>query len=229
MKNKDKIELRRQKLRLLLLKETEEYQYQAYSNNCPESLLNKVIDFKNYNKKDNGNEEEKNNYLNVQNNDKRINNFQIQNMNGNYSVDTRNNYNLNNTLNRNNIQDFYPIQKEAKIENNNINNNKITQENNYLPSNQQNNNNMNTNLTQNENTFKYGNSDIDNEINGYNDYYNKLRVDEFMSKKKIQDDLLNQINQKLDKINKNINDKTYQEYLALQYFQNKKINNENNQ
>ena len=36
-----------------------------------------------------------------------------------------------------------------------------------------------------------------------------------MSKKRIQDDLLNQINQKLDKINKNINDKTYQENLAF--------------
>ncbi len=45
-----------------------------------------------------------------------------------------------------------------------------------------------------------------------------------MSKKKIQDELLNQINQKLDKINKNINDKAYQENLAFQYFQNKNQN-----
>ena len=221
MKNKDKIDLRREKLRLLLLKETEEYQYQAYSNNCPESLLNKFIDFKNYNKKVKENEEEKNNNLNEEKNDKRINIFQNQNMNGNYNINAKNNYDLNNTLNRNNINDFYPNQKEIKVENNNINN-KITQENNYS---------YNNNNQQNINNegFRYGNSDIDNEINGYNDYYNKLRVDEFMTKKKIQDDLLNQINQKLDKINKNINDKTYQEYLALQYFQNKKINNENNQ
>ena len=225
MKNKDKIELRRQKLRLLLLKETEEYQYQAYSNNCPESLLNKFIDFKNYNKKVKENEEEKNNNLNEEKNDKRINIFQNQNMNGNYNINAKNNYELNNTLNRNNINDFYPNQKEIKVENNNINNNRITQENNYM----HNNNNNNQQNINNEG-FRYGNSDIDNEINGYNDYYNKLRVDEFMSKKKIQDDLLNQINQKLDKINKNINDKTYQEYLAFQYFQNKnRINNENNQ
>ena len=223
MKNKDKIDLRREKLRLLLLKETEEYQYQAYSNNCPESLLNKFIDFKNYNKKVKENEEEKNNNLNEEKNDKRINIFQNQNMNGNYNINAKNNYDLNNTLNRNNINDFYPNQKEIKVENNNINNNRITQENNYM----HNNNNNQQNI--NNEGFRYGNSDIDNEINGYNDYYNKLRVDEFMSKKKIQDDLLNQINQKLDKINKNINDKTYQEYLALQYFQNKKINNENNQ
>ena len=221
MKNKDKIDLRREKLRLLLLKETEEYQYQAYSNNCPESLLNKFIDFKNYNKKIKENEEEKNNNLNEEKNDKRINIFQNQNMNGNYNINAKNNYELNNTLNRNNINDFYPNQKEIKVENNNINN-RIAQENNYSD-----NNNNQQNI--NNEGFRYGNSDIDNEINGYNDYYNKLRVDEFMSKKKIQDDLLNQINQKLDKINKNINDKTYQEYLALQYFQNKKINNENNQ
>ena len=221
MKNKDKIDLRREKLRLLLLKETEEYQYQAYSNNCPESLLNKFIDFKNYNKKVKENEEEKNNNLNEEKNDKRINIFQNQNMNGNYNINAKNNYELNNTLNRNNINDFYPNQKEIKVENNNINN-RIAQENNYSD-----NNNNQQNI--NNEGFRYGNSDIDNEINGYNDYYNKLRVDEFMSKKKIQDDLLNQINQKLDKINKNINDKTYQEYLALQYFQNKKINNENNQ
>ena len=224
MKNKDKIDLRREKLRLLLLKETEEYQYQAYSNNCSESLLNKFIDFKNYNKKVKENEEEKNNNLNEEKNDKRINIFQNQNMNGNYNINAKNNYDLNNTLNRNNINDFYPNQKEIKVENNNINNNRIAQENNYMHNNS-NNNQQNIN----NEGFRYGNSDIDNEINGYNDYYNKLRVDEFMSKKKIQDDLLNQINQKLDKINKNINDKTYQEYLALQYFQNKKINNENNQ
>ena len=221
MKNKDKIDLRREKLRLLLLKETEEYQYQAYSNNCPESLLNKFIDFKNYNKKVKENEEEKNNNFNEEKNDKRINIFQNQNMNGNYNINAKNNYELNNTLNRNNINDFYPNQKEIKVENNNINN-RIAQENNYSD-----NNNNQQNI--NNEGFRYGNSDIDNEINGYNDYYNKLRVDEFMSKKKIQDDLLNQINQKLDKINKNINDKTYQEYIALQYFQNKKINNENNQ
>ena len=224
MKNKDKIDLRREKLRLLLLKETEEYQYQAYSNNCPESLLNKFIDFKNYNKKVKENEEEKNNNLNEEKNDKRINIFQNQNMNGNYNINTKNNYDLNNTLNRNNINDFYPNQKEIKVENNNINNNRIAQENNYM----HNNNNNQQNI--NNEGFRYGNSDIDNEINGYNDYYNKLRVDEFMSKKKIQDDLLNQINQKLDKINKNINDKTYQEYLAFQYFQNKnRVNNENKQ
>ena len=115
MKNKDKIDLRREKLRLLLLKETEEYQYQAYSNNCPESLLNKFIDFKNYNKKVKENEEEKNNNLNEEKNDKRINIFQNQNMNGNYNINTKNNYDLNNTLNRNNINDFYPNQKEIKV------------------------------------------------------------------------------------------------------------------
>ena len=86
------------------------------------------------------------------------------------------------------------------------------------------------NRINNNESYKYGNIDIDSEINNYSDYYNKLKVDEFMSKKRIQDDLLNQINQKLDKINKNINDKTYQENLDFQYFQNKKqINNDNKQ
>ena len=41
-----------------------------------------------------------------------------------------------------------------------------------------------------------------------------------MSKKIIHDDLLNKINQKLMKINKNIDDKAYQENLAAQWQQN---------
>ena len=219
MKNKDKIDLRREKLRKLLLQEMEQYQYQAYSNNFPESILNKFIIFNNYNSKTNKKEEEKNT--------NEINNFQIQN--GNYGYNNREiNFEQNNTLNRN-INNFDSNPKEVENNDNNINN----QEQNYAYNNefnQQNNQNVNNvNQVNNNDNYKYGNSDIDAEISGYSDYYNKLRIDEFMSKKRIQDDLLSQINQKLDKINKNINDKTYQENLAFQYFQNKNRLNNNNQ
>jgi len=226
MKNKDKIDLRREKLRKLLLQEMEQYQYQAYSNNFPETILNKFIFFIKYNSKNNKKEEEKNTNEKINN---RINNFQIQNNNNNNEYDNREiNYGPNITLKRN-INEFDSNQKELENNNNTNNNN---QERNFSYNNefnQQNNQNINTNQVNENDSYKYGNSDIDAEINGYTDYYNKLRIDEFMSKKRMQDDLLSQINQKLDKINKNINDKTYQENLAFQYFQNKnRINYENN-
>ena len=225
MKNKDKIDLRREKLRKLLLQEMEQYQYQAYSNNFPESILNKFIIFNNYNYKTNKKEEEKNTNEKIKD---RINNFQIQNGNNGYN-NREINFEQNNVLNRN-INNFDSNPKEVENNDNNINN----QEQNYSYNNefnQQNNQNVNNvNQVNNNDNYKYGNSDIDAEISGYTDYYNKLRIDEFMSKKRIQDDLLSQINQKLDKINKNINDKTYQENLAFQYFQNKnRLNNDNNQ
>ena len=204
MKNRDKIDLRREKLRSLLLKEVDEYQYEVYSNNGSETLLNKFNTFKNFNSQKSIKEEEKNNYLNNrENKNNEINNYQNQNI--------RNNY-------------YNNINNGAEQNNKNINNIIPNQENG------QNNNNMNLNRINNNESYKYGNTDLDEELNGYTDYYNKLKVDEFMSKKRIQDDLLNQINQKLDKINKNINDKSYQENLAFQYFQNKnQLNNGNNQ
>ena len=220
MKNKDKIDLRREKLRKLLLQEMEQYQYQAYSNNFPETILNKFIFFINYNSKNNKIEGEKNTNEKINN---RINNFQQQNNNDNGYDNREIYYGPNITLKRN-INEFDSNQKELENNNNTNNNN---QERNFSYNNefnQQKNNQVNDN-----DNYKYGNSDIDAEINGYTDYYNKLRIDEFMSKKRMQDDLLSQINQKLDKINKNINDKTYQENLAFQYFQNKnRINYENN-
>jgi hypothetical protein len=50
MKKKNEIDLRREKLRNLLLKEIDEYQYEVYSNsnNSSETLLNKFNNFKNY-------------------------------------------------------------------------------------------------------------------------------------------------------------------------------------
>ena len=59
MKNRDKIDLRREKLRILLGQEMEEYQYEAYSNNCPETLLSKFNSFNDFNSKKNTNGEEK--------------------------------------------------------------------------------------------------------------------------------------------------------------------------
>ena len=231
MKNRDKIDLRREKLRSLLLKEVDEYQYEVYSNNGSETLLNKFNNFKNFNAQKYLNEEEKNNYLNIRkniNNEININNYQNQNIK-NISY---NNYNngaeQNISLNRN-INDILPNKEngQSNIKNNNQQRN---QEQEYYIRNNINQQNNNINIINNKESYKYGNTDIDEELNGYSDYYNKLKIDEFMSKKRIQDDLLNQINQKLNNINKNINDKSYQENLAFQYFQNKnQLNNGKNQ
>ena len=232
MKTKNEIDLRREKLRNLLLKEIDEYQYEVYSNsnNSSETLLNKFNNFKNFNAQKYLNEEEKNNYLNIRkniNNEININNYQNQNIK-NISY---NNYNngaeQNISLNRN-INDILPNKEngQSNIKNNNQQRN---QEQEYYIRNNINQQNNNINIINNKESYKYGNTDIDEELNGYSDYYNKLKIDEFMSKKRIQDDLLNQINQKLNNINKNINDKSYQENLAFQYFQNKnQLNNGNN-
>ena len=233
MKTKNEIDLRREKLRNLLLKEIDEYQYEVYSNsnNSSETLLNKFNNFKNFNAQKYLNEEEKNNYLNIRkniNNEININNYQNQNIK-NISYNNYNNgVEQNISLNRN-INDILPNKENGQ---NNIKNNnqQRNQEQEYYIRNNINQQNNNINIINNKESYKYGNTDIDEELNGYSDYYNKLKIDEFMSKKRIQDDLLNQINQKLNNINKNINDKSYQENLALQYFQNKnQLNNGNNQ
>ena len=235
MKKKNEIDLRREKLRNLLLKEIDEYQYEVYSNsnNSSETLLNKFNNFKNFNAQKYLNEEEKNNYLNIRkniNNEININNYQNQNIKNISYNNYNNSAEQNISLNRN-INDILPNKEngQSNIKNNNQQRN---QEQEYYIRNNINQQNNNINIINNKESYKYGNTDIDEELNGYSDYYNKLKIDEFMSKKRIQDDLLNQINQKLNNINKNINDKSYQENLAFQYFQNKnqlKINNGNNQ
>lgn len=62
------------------------------------------------------------------------------------------------------------------------------------------------------------NRELDLAIKKYADNLDKLKVDEFMSRKKIQDDLLKKINSKLVKINHEMNDKIYQENIAEQWF-----------
>ena len=113
-------------------------------------------------------------------------------------------------MNNQNTEDIYMNKQnysETNISNNIDNNNNINN----------NNNNYAYNQINNYNNYNYGNVDLDAQINNYNAHYNKLKIDEFMSKKMIQDDLLNKINQKLMKINKDINDKVYQENLAAQW------------
>lgn len=61
------------------------------------------------------------------------------------------------------------------------------------------------------------NKELDYAIKKYADNLDKLKVDEFMSRKKIQDDLLQKINSKLTKINHEMNDKIYQEDIAEQW------------
>ena len=173
--------LRREKLRNKLQQEMEEYQYEIYSNNGSQYLLDKFTVFNNYNNKNKTKIEDNINDYNINN--------QFGDQNYNMAINNQNFNGSNNYIN--NYNDY---------QNNQINNgNGYGNGNGY---------------------FNYGNLDIDSQINNYNDYYNKLKVDEFMSKKMIQDDLLNKINQKLMKINKDINDKEYQENLAAKWKQN---------
>ena len=193
------ISLRREKLRNLLQQEMEEYQYEVFSNNGPQSqyLLDKFTAFNNYNNKNKsiGIGEININFYdnNFMNNEK---NSQFENQN-----------NINNIgLNNQNVQSPY------------MNNNNTLNRQPFMELNQQ--NDINNYMSNNNPNYNYGNLDLDTQINNYNSHYNKLRIDEFMSKKIIQDDLLNKINQKLNKINKDINDKVYQENLAAQWQQN---------
>ena len=182
------INLRREKLRNLLRQEMERYQYEVYSNNGSQYLLDKFNAFNNY---INGNKPSE---MNMNYNDLQ---YQYQNQNQN------NNININNV----NIQNEFQSEPNQQVNNNNNNYNYYQNKGGYS-----NGNNMGN--------YNYGNLDIDEQINNYSDHYNKLRMDEFMSKKTIQDDLLNKINQKLMKINKDINDKEYQENLAAKWKQN---------
>ena len=68
------------------------------------------------------------------------------------------------------------------------------------------------------------NKELDYAIKRYADNFDKLKVDDFLSRKKIQDDLLNKINMKLAKINHDINDKIYQEQFAMQWETHKQPN-----
>ena len=192
------VNLRREKLRNLLQQEMEEYQYEIYSNNGSQYLLDKFTVFNNYNNKNKLKIEDNTNY----NGGSGYNNNILGNNNNQFmSLNNINNQNEDENYMRNNNMNV----GEPNMLNNNINNY------NDYHNNQINNNNGN---------YNYGNVDLDSQINNYNAYYNKLKVDEFMSKKMIQDDLLNKINQKLMKINKDINDKEYQENLAAKWKQN---------
>ena len=69
-------------------------------------------------------------------------------------------------------------------------------------------------------------NELDHQIQNYSNQFNQLREDDFMSRKTIQDDLLNKINQRLQKINRDMNDKIYQENISSQYFQQQQMLNQ---
>ena len=206
---KNDYNLRREKLRNLLLQEMEGYQYEVYNNNGSQYLLDKFNTFNNNNNA---------NRSNVETNSYNFNNYtnsQSQNQQGQNNI--INNIQFNNNNISSNNQNNLNQQNNNQIFNNNGNTNNNY---NYYQNEQINNLYSNQGNFNNEGNYNYGNSDIDAQISNYNAHYNKLKVDEFMSKKIIQDDLLNKINQKLMKINKNIDDKAYQENLAAQWQQN---------
>ena len=189
MKKNNMINLRREKLKALFLKEMNEFQNEIYNNENLEYMMDEIDKYKNDINNTNPNSKISKNY-----NMEKITEINPNNYNNSY------NNQMNKTL-------------EQKFDNNiNVPNNSIYK--NQIDGKEPNNNIYQNNIQFNNN---YGNIDIDNQINKYNNYYNKLKVDEFMSKKMIQDDLLNKINQRLMKINRDMNDKIYQENLAEQW------------
>ena len=113
-----------------------------------------------------------------------------------------------------NNQIFNEIRKTPQINNND-----------YYQQYMRQNNEMNM---RNNMNYKPANYDANKELNyaikKYSDNFDKLKVDDFLSRKKIQDDLLNKINMKLAKINHDINDKIYQEQFASQWETHKQPN-----
>jgi hypothetical protein len=60
-------------------------------------------------------------------------------------------------------------------------------------------------------------NELDVTIKLYNDNLEKLKLEDFMSRKRLQDDLLEKITKQMDKLRYGLNDKSYQEKLAEQW------------
>jgi len=58
------------------------------------------------------------------------------------------------------------------------------------------------------------NSELDKSIKKYNQNLDQLKIDDFMSRKKLQDDLLFKINNQMEKLNTELKDQYYEEHLA---------------
>lgn len=63
------------------------------------------------------------------------------------------------------------------------------------------------------------NKELDNAIFKYNDNLDKLKLEEFLNKKKYQDELIYKINNKLSRYNKELDEKVYQEKLANEWYE----------
>ena len=50
---------------------------------------------------------------------------------------------------------------------------------------------------------------LDNAISNYYENLEKLKIEDFIMRKKVQDELLNKINHKMERIKNGLNDKTY--------------------
>lgn len=64
----------------------------------------------------------------------------------------------------------------------------------------------------------YVNRELDKAIFKYNDNLDRLKLEEFLNKKKYQDELIYKINNKLNRYKKELDDKIYQERLANEWY-----------
>ena len=230
-KKKDLLFMRRKKLQELLDEETEEYKFEMISKG--QNYQN------NYSIQNNSNNNFNNNYNNKNYRSDYINtpvsNYQESQNNNNYYYQNNNQINFFNNIKSPSI----PYDNKERY-NNQINYNESPtpvyqginqnqQKGNYYQEYWISNNNQNILQNKAQNKKYDVNKELDYAIKKYSDNFDKLKVDDFLSRKKIQDDLLNKINSKLLKINHEINDKIYQEKFAYQWSQdrNKKVEQEN--
>lgn len=70
-------------------------------------------------------------------------------------------------------------------------------------------------------------SELDRKLRHYSENLDVLKIEDFMSRKKMQDDLLININLQMEKLKFGLNDKSYEEKVAHDYFKSKRESNEN--
>ena len=63
------------------------------------------------------------------------------------------------------------------------------------------------------------NKELDHAIFKYKENLDKLKLEEFLNKKNYQDELIYKINNKLNRYNKELDEKVYQEKLATEWYE----------
>jgi hypothetical protein len=202
-KRKDLLNIRRRNLKELYSRENENYEYEMISKN---KQNNAKSDLRNPNPQQN--KTEKNNYEEdythmVDGNIGKVTNLSN---NQNFNKDNPISYNRRNERERN----MSPHYSEQPLQNFTLQP-KIMDQETY-------NNKFNSKFDKYLQDERFSiNIELDNKIKKYNQNLEKLKLDDFNARKRIQDDLISKINFKLEQLNEGLNDKSFQEKLAQEW------------